>query len=131
MSSQQEPTAVFVARAHVQAWAKHDFDAARAALAPDVRKLSVSVDPDTPHTDVKGADSYMERLTQFGQMLVPGTTTIESIVGDETRALLRFTSRVRMSPDAPEVLLHGARLYLVDQHGKIAHEQVIVYLSAD
>jgi hypothetical protein len=131
MSSQQEPTAVSVARAHVRAWAEHDFVAARAALAPDVRKLSVSVDPDTPRTDVTGADAYMERLTQFGQMLVPGTTTVESVVGDETRAQLRFTSRVRMSPDAPEVLLHGARLYLVGDDRKIAHEQVLVYLSGD
>jgi hypothetical protein len=131
VSSQQQPTAVAVARAHVEAWAGHDFDTARAALAPDVRKLSVSVDPDTPHTDVTGADAYMERLTQFGQMLVPGTTTVESVVGDETRALLRFTSRVKMGPDAPEVLVHGARLYLIGEDRKIAHEQVIVYVAAE
>ena len=64
-------------------------------------------------------------------MLVPGTTTVESVVGDETRALLRFTSRVKMGPDAAEVLVHGARLYLIGEDRKIAHEQVIVYVAAE
>jgi len=37
MSSQQEPTAVAVARSHVDAWGVHDYDVARGALAPDVQ----------------------------------------------------------------------------------------------
>lgn len=131
MSSPQEPTAVAVARAQVQAWGNHDYETARAALAPGVRKLAVSVDPGTPHTDVTGADAYIELLTQFGQAILPGTTTVESAVGDETHALLQVASRVKMGPDAPEMTLRGARLYLIDDDGKIAHEQVIVYVTAE
>ena len=44
MSSQHQPTAVAVARAHVDAWGDHDYDRARAALAPDVHLVVTSVD---------------------------------------------------------------------------------------
>jgi hypothetical protein len=44
MSAQSDPIAVAVARAHVEAWSNHDYDQARASLAPDVHVLAVSVD---------------------------------------------------------------------------------------
>lgn len=34
MSSQHESPAIAIARAHVEAWSNHDFDAARNGLAP-------------------------------------------------------------------------------------------------
>jgi hypothetical protein len=71
----------------------------------------------------------MEGLVQFGQIVLPGTTTVNSSVGDESRALLRVTSRVKPGPDAPEMTLHGARLYLIDDNQKIKHEQVIFFIS--
>jgi hypothetical protein len=129
MSSSQEPTAVAVARAHVEAWSNHDYDTARAALAADVHVLAVSVDAQAPDTDLSGVDAYMEGLIQFGQIVLPGTTTVNSSVGDDSRALLRVTSRVKFGPDAPEMTLHGARLYLVGEDRKIVDEQVIFYVS--
>lgn len=130
MSSQQDPAAVAVARAHVAAWGSHDYDSARASLASDVHVLAVSVDPESPKTDLSGIDAYMEGLVQFGQIVLPGTTTVNSAVGDETRALLRVTSRVKMGPDAPELTLHGARVYRVNENGEIAEEQVIFFVAA-
>jgi len=125
----QEPIAVAVARAHVEAWSAHDYERARAALAPDVHVLAVSVDPEAPHTDLSGVDAYMEGLVQFGQIVLPGTTTVNASVGDDNRALLGVTSRVKFGPDAPEMTLHGARLFLVDEEQKIRDEQVIFFVS--
>jgi len=48
MSSRQEPTAVAVARAHVEAWGSHDYDSAHAGLAPDVHVVVASDDPAAP-----------------------------------------------------------------------------------
>ena len=130
MSSQQEPTAVAVARAHVEAWGNHDYDAAREGLARDVRVTATSVDPGLPVTDLTGIDGYMEGLAQFTEAVVPGTTRVDMSLGDETRAMLQVTSRVRFGPDAPEMALNAARLYLLDENQKIKHEQVIFYVTA-
>jgi hypothetical protein len=130
MSSQQEPTAIAVARAHVEAWGNHDYESAREGLAPDVRVTATSVDPGLPVTDLTGIDGYMDGLVQFTQGVVPGTTRVSTSVGDETRALLQVTSRVRFGPDVPEMALNAARLYLLDENQKIKHEQVIFYVTA-
>jgi hypothetical protein len=127
MSAQQEPTAVAVARAHVEAWSNHDYDKARASLASDVHVLAVSVDPVAPRTDLSGVDAYMAGLVQFGQIVLPGTTRVDSSVGDEERALLHVTSKVKFGPDAPEVDHHQARLYRLDDDRKIVEEQVIFF----
>jgi hypothetical protein len=86
MSSQQEPTAVAVARAHVDAWGVHDYDVARGALAPEVHVIVTSVDPNTPQVDTTGADEYMSGLIQFGQGVLPGTTRV--ISAEVARAFL-------------------------------------------
>ena len=128
MSSQQEPTAVAVARAHVEAWSPHEYDKARLGLAPDVQVVVTSVDPQAPNADLSGIDDYMQGLVEFGQIVVPGTTRVNTSVGDETRALLQVTSRVKFGPDAPEMTLQGARLYLIDEDRKIKDEQVIFFV---
>lgn len=89
--SQLEPTAVAVARAHVDAWGEHDCDVARAALASDVHVVVTSVDPDAPRVDTIGIEEYMDGLVQFGQAVVPGSTRVSSAIGDESRALLQVT----------------------------------------
>jgi hypothetical protein len=127
MSAQSAPIAVAVARAHVEAWSNHDYDKARASLAPDVHVLAVSVDPGAPRTDLAGIDAYMEGLVQFGQIVVPGTTRVDSSVGDDTRALLQVTSKVKFGPDGPEMDHHQARLYRLDDDQKIVDEQVIFF----
>jgi len=53
---------------------------------------------------------------------------VNSATGDDTRALLQVTSRVRFGPDGPEMTLHGARLYRLDENQHIAEEQVIFYV---
>jgi hypothetical protein len=130
MSSQQDPSAVAVARAHVEAWGSHDYDAARASLAPEVHVVVTSVDPDAPSVDTIGVEEYMQGLIQFGQAVLPGTSRVDSAVGDGTRALLHVTSRVKFGPDAPEMTVHGARLYRLDENKKIAEEQVIFFVGA-
>jgi hypothetical protein len=129
MSSQQNPTAVAVARAHVEAWGSHDYDSARASLAPQVHVAVTSVDPDAPKVDTTGIEDYMQGLVQFGQAVLPGRSRVDSAVGDDTRALLHVTSRVKFGPDAPEMTLHGARLYRLDENRKIVDEQVIFFVT--
>jgi hypothetical protein len=129
MSSQENPAAVAVARAHVEAWGSHDYDSARASLAPEVHVSVTSVDPDAPKVDTTGIEDYMQGLIQFGQAVLPGTSRVDSAVGDHARALLRVTSRVKFGPDAPEMTLHGARLYRLDENQKIDDEQVIFFVA--
>ncbi len=129
MSDAQDPTGVVVARAHVDAWAIRDYDRARASLAPEVHVVVTSVDPDAPSVDTTGIEEYMEGLVQFGQAVLPGMTEVNSAVGDETHALLRVTSRVKLGPDAPEMTLHGARLYRLNESQKIVEEQVIFFVA--
>ena len=101
-----------------------------AHLAPDVHVLAVSVDPGAPRADLSGIDAYMEGLVQFGQLVVPGTTRVDSSVGDHNRALLHVTSKVKFGPDAPEMDHHQARLYRLDEDQKIVDEQVIFFALA-
>jgi hypothetical protein len=131
MPDQDQSTATAVARAHVEAWAEHDYDTARQGLAPDVHVTATSVDPRLPVTDLTGVDEYMDGLVQFGQAVLPGTTRVNTSVGDDTRALLQVTSRVQLGPDMPEMTLHGSRLYLLDENRKIKHEQVIFFVTAE
>jgi hypothetical protein len=128
MSSDQDPVALAVARAHVEAWGGHDYDSARASLAPDVHVVVMSVDQDAPRVDTTGIEEYMQGLIQFGQAVLPGTSRVNSAVGDDTRALLQVTSRVKFGPEAPEMTLEGARLYRMDENQKIAEEHVTFFV---
>ena len=127
MSAQQESPAVAIARAHAEAWSNHDFDAARSSLADDVKVTATSTVPIMPATDLSGADDYMVGLTQFAQAVVPGSLRVIASVGDERNALLMLT----VEADLPvgRMTLPGARLYLLDETGKITVEQVIFYAA--
>jgi len=127
MSASQQSAAVAVARAHVQAWSNHDFEAARSALAPDVRVTAVSTQPVMPPTDLTGAEDYMTGLTQFAQGVVPGSLQILAATGDDRNALLMLT--VQADLGAAKVTLPGARLYLLDGNNKIKTEHVIFYAA--
>jgi hypothetical protein len=129
MSVLNESPAVSVAQKHVEAWDNHDYDAARAGLATDVHVTAMSVDPNLPVTDTTGVDAYMQGLVAFAQAVVPGTTRVNISHGDEQRALLQLTSTVRFGPDAPEMKLHAARLYLIDADRKIKHEQIVFFVT--
>ena len=73
MPSQHESPALRVARAHVEAWSKKDWDTARSLLAPDVHVTATHTGPSTRHpTDLTGADDYMKGLAAFAEPIVAG-----------------------------------------------------------
>jgi SnoaL-like protein len=129
MSSQHESPAIAIARAHVEAWSNHDFDVARNGLAPAVHVTTTTTQPMPPATDLTGVDNYMAGLTQFAQAVVPGSLRVIGSVGDERNALLMLT--VEADLGAGKATLPAARLYLLDENGKIKTEQVIFYAAQD
>ena len=131
MSAQQESTAVAIARAHVQAWSNHDFDTARSALAPDVRVTAVTTQPTPPATDLTGADDYMTGLVAYAQPIVPGSLRVLASVGDEHNALLLLTMTMAGGPFGAGAQAPCARIYLVDDNGKIKTEQVVFYVAPE
>lgn len=126
--SAQSP-AITLANAHIEYWSNHDFDAARASLADDVKVAITSTNPTLPETRSAGIDDYMAGLITFAQAVVPGSARVLSTIGDERNALITLTVRAAFPPSGQEVTLPGARLYLLDENDKIAGEQVIFYLG--
>ena len=128
MTSSKDSRAVAVAVAHVEAWSNHDFDTARNGLAADVRVTAATTNPAIPATDLTGADDYMKGLVAFAQGVVPGSQRVLGSVGDERNALVMLTVQVT-GPDGVEMTAPGARLYLLDENGKIKLEHVIFYVA--
>ena len=131
MSAQQESPAVAAARAHVEAWASHNFDAARSKLAPDVRVRATTTAPYPPDTDLTGADQYMEGLRAFAEPVVPGSVSVLASTGDDRNALLLLSLTMAGGPFGEGTTAPCARLYLIDDNGKIKNEQVVFYLAQD
>jgi hypothetical protein len=126
--SAQAPAVTF-ANAHIEAWSNHEFDAARSSLAHDVKVEVTSTNPTLPEARTTGIDDYMTGLIAFAQAVVPGSARVLSTIGDDRNALITLTVRAAFPPSGQEVTLPGARLYLLDENGKIASEQVIFYLA--
>jgi hypothetical protein len=131
MTAQHESTAVAIARAHVEAWGSHDFDKARSLLAPDVKVTATSTNPALPHTDLAGAEEYMAGLTAYAQPVVPGSVRVLASNGDDRNALLLLSMTMAGGPFGAGATAPCARLYLIDDQGKIKTEQVIFYLAQD
>ena len=131
MPLQPDSPAVAAARAHLDAWSNHDWDAARGGLAADVKVTVTTTNGMMPDTKLAGVDDYMDGLIQFAQGVVPGSAQVIASVGDERNALLMLTVRAAFGPGAPRVTLPAARLYLVDDDGKIAVEQVVFVAIPD
>lgn len=129
MSAQHEAPAVAIARAHVEAWSNHDFDTARNGLAADVKVTATTTLPIMPATDLTGIDDYMTGLTQFAQAVIPGSLHVIASVGDERNALLMMTVEGDLA--GRRATLPAARLYLLDDDGKIKVEQVVFYAAQD
>jgi hypothetical protein len=129
MSAQNESPAVAIARAHVEAWSRHDFDTARSMLAPDVRVRVTTTAPYPPDTDLTGADNYMEGLHAYAEPIVPGTVRVLASTGDDHNALLLLTLTMAGGPFGEGSTAPCARLYLIDDNGKITAEQVVFYLA--
>ena len=131
MSAQPESPAVAIARAHVEAWSNHEFDTARGMLTPDVHITATTANPALPHTDLTGADSYMEGLIAYAQPIVPGSVKVIASTGDDRNALLLLTLTMTGGPFGEGTTAPCARLYLIDDNGKIKTEQVVFYLARD
>jgi len=98
MSVQTDSPAVAVARAYVEAWSNHDFDAARHLLADDVEVTVTAADPAFPQTHLTGADSYVEGLIAYAQPIVPGSVRVLASTGDQHHALLTLTMTMAGGP---------------------------------
>jgi SnoaL-like domain len=128
MSIGQESPAVATALAHCEAWSKHDWNEARRLLASDVRVTATTTRPTMPETNLTGVDAYMEGLQNFAGAIVPGSLQVNATVGDERNALLMVTVQAGFGPGGTPVPLPGARLYLLDDQGKIKVEQVVFFV---
>jgi len=128
MSQTPHSPAVKLARAHVEAWGRKDFDTARNALAPDVTATQSSTMPGIPRADLVGADDYMHGLILFAQSIVPGSVRVTDSAGDDRYALLMVTTEVD-GPPYGKLTIRNARLYRFDDNDKIAAEQVIFYTA--
>jgi hypothetical protein len=85
--------------------------------------------PIMPETNLSGADAYMQGLKQFAAPVVPGSLQISATAGDDRNALLMMTVQAPFGPGGSLVELPGARLYLLDDEGKIKVEQVVFYVG--
>ena len=129
MRLRNESPAVAVARAHAEAWSNHDFDTARSGLAHDVHITVTTTQPIMAPTDTVGVDDYMEGLVKFAQIIEPGSLWIIESLGDERNALLVVNVQTLPGPGGEKASLTGARLYLIDENGKIKAEQVIFFMT--
>lgn len=129
MPLQQNSAAVAAARSYVEAWDRHDIDAVRAALSNDIWMTMVAADPTFPKTELNGLEAYMQGLLQSKDAVVPGSMEIVDATGDDTQALLRVNTRIKFGPDAPEMDARSARMYVLDDDGKIKIEHVIFFFS--
>jgi hypothetical protein len=94
MPAQQQSPALTVARAHVAAWSRKDWDTTRSMLAPDVHVIAITTNPALPQTDLTGADEYMKGLVGFADPIVPGSVHELASAGDKRNALLTLDLRV-------------------------------------
>ena len=123
-----ETSAVSVAKAHIEAWSNHDWETSRNLLAEDVRVEVSTTQPIMGPVDTTGVDPYMQGLHAFADPVVKGSANILAAVGDGQAAMVLVTVKTGI-PGQGEVNLHGARLYAIDEAGRIAHEKVIFFVS--
>jgi hypothetical protein len=117
--SNKDSRAVAVARAHLEAWTNHDFDAVRGNLAEDVQFYS-------PAANLVGVDEYMDAprgLTQFAKQVVPGSLRIFAAIGDERNALIMY------EVSTASKVFPSAQTWLLDDNGKIKVERIVSYAS--
>ena len=123
-----ESPAISIAKAHVEAWSRHDWDAARKLLSSDVQVAVTTTQPImAAPVKTTGVDAYMEGLIRFTKGVVPGTARVTAASGDKHNALLMVT--VEADLDGGKLTLPAARLYLIDDNDQIKSEQVIYYVA--
>jgi hypothetical protein len=125
MPLEKDSAAVAAAKAVVAAGDEHDYDALRAALADDVRLTMIAADPAFPKTELNGVEAYMQSVTQFKDAVVPGSTRVTEGIGDDRQALLRVNAKVKFGLEAPVLDAISARMYVLNEQGKIQSEHVL------
>ena len=128
--SKLESRGVNIARAHIEAWSNRDYEKARKSLADDVHVTVTTTQPIMAPTDTVGIDKYMDGLVKFASAVEPGSVRIIGSTGDDQNALLLVTMKTALGPGGMNVMLSGARLYLIDDQGKISAEQVIFFVGS-
>src|SRR5215472_685951 len=79
-----EPTALAVARKHLEEWTNHDLEGARSNLAVTVQFISANA-------TLSGIDQYMDGpggLAFFAKQVVPGSLRVKAERGDRSCALV-------------------------------------------
>jgi hypothetical protein len=120
--------AITVARAHIAAWSRHDYAAARRLLASNVHVTAVAPDSGMGRVDTTGVDRYMEGLTRFADAIRPGSARIVGASGDAQHAMVLVTAKAALGP-GPLKTITAARLYHVDAKGLIDDEEVTFYVT--
>ena len=126
-----ESLAINIARAHIEAWSNHDYEKARKSLANDVHVTVTTTQHIMAPTDTVGVDKYMDGLVKFASAVEPGSARVIGSTGDDHNALLLVTMKTALGPGGTNVMLSGARLYLLDDQGKITAEQVVFFVGSN
>jgi hypothetical protein len=128
MALDKNSPAAKLARAHVVAWSNHDWQAAQASLADKVHVQVTTTGPFPPPVDTIGVDDYMTGLHAFADAVIPGSLNELAAVGDDRSALLMVT--VEADFGQGKATMPAARLYLLDDDGNIANEQVVFFAAS-
>jgi SnoaL-like domain len=131
MPIDQESAAVALARALAEAWSHHDWDKARAMLAPDVHVTVTTTQPLMNPTDTTGIDDYTEGLIKFAEPIEPDSAHVIGSCGDERNSLILLTVRTALGPNGEKVTLSAARLALFDENQKLQQERAIFFVVPD
>ncbi|HLZ55310.1 MAG TPA: nuclear transport factor 2 family protein [Ktedonosporobacter sp.] len=119
----QDPTAITIARAHINAWGNHDWEKTRELLAPDVHAVVTTTQPMKATAELTGIDAYMGPKIKAAQLIEPGSVHEISAIGDEKNALVLVTMRIGLGPGGTMVTMARAILYLLDENKKIKEER--------
>lgn len=131
MKNKSESQAIAIARAHVEAFSNHDYETTRKLLAEDVHFTVITTEPNTSNLDGIGVEKFMEEITKFASIVIPGSTHIIESAGDDRHALIMVTVKASLSSGAVPVTILAARHYLLDENNKIKVEQVIFFTISD
>jgi ketosteroid isomerase-like protein len=119
----QESKAIRIARAHIDAWSKHDWDKTRELLSPEIHAVVTTTEPTRATAEFTGVANYMERKTKGALLVEPGSAHVISAIGDDRNALVLATMRIGMGPGGTMVNMGRACLYLLDEDNRIKEER--------
>ena len=123
---QTEPRAVRVAREHVQAFTRRDYEKSAAMLAKDVQFTVMTTTPRMPALN-GGFVEFMNGIRAFGDAIVPGSVRVIDALGDENRALFVFSYEAPWGEGGATLRFVRAAHYFLNDDGKIKVELVVFF----